>query len=126
MEEQEKRHRGGQPGNRNALKHGFYTDRLAPAQVREFCNIINTEGLDPELAAIRVKLRSCLARDPGNGRVIRKAAKLVAGWYSSKHALDKQDGLALEKFCRVFLEARAIITSPLGKLPPFEKGLPRT
>ena len=99
-----KRKRGGQAGNRNAYKHGFYAGSLSPAEICEFWNIINKEGLEPELAALRVKLRSVLGHDPGNRRVLREASKLIAGWYSSKYRLDKTDSLAVKKFVRGILQ----------------------
>ncbi len=66
-----KRQRGGQPGNQNArinlvpakAGNGFYAS-LSPAEICQFWNIVNTEGLEPEIAALRVKLRSSLERDP--------------------------------------------------------------
>ncbi len=100
-----KRKRGGQAGNRNARKHGFYAGSLSPAEICEFWNIINTEGLEPELAALRVKLCSVLGRDPGNRRVLRESSKLIAGWYSSKYRLDKTNSLAVKKFVRGILQS---------------------
>jgi hypothetical protein len=85
---QEKRKRGGQEGNRNARKHGFYSTALSPAQMQEVQNITNLEGVDSELALIRVKLQSSLQRDPGNRRVIREASRLIVKWYSENYGLD--------------------------------------
>ena len=92
-----KRQRGGQKGNQNARTHGFYAGRLSPAEICQFWNTINTEGIEPEIAALRVKLRSSLERDPGNRRVLREAAKLLARWYSSKYRLDKADSSTMKK-----------------------------
>jgi len=92
-----KRQRGGQKGNQNARKHGFYAGRLSPTEICEFWNTINTEGLEREIAALRIKLRSSLERDPGNRRVLREASKLLARWYSSKYRLDKTDSLTIKK-----------------------------
>ena len=77
-----KRKRSGQNGNRNARKHGFYSDTLSPAETQELWNITNLEGVDPEIALIRVKLQSSLQDDPGNRRVIREASRLLVKWYS--------------------------------------------
>ena len=83
-----KRKRGGQNGNRNARKHGFYSAGLSPAETRELWNIVNLEGVDPEIAFIRVKLQSSLQQDPGNRRVIREASRRVVEWYSEDYGLD--------------------------------------
>jgi hypothetical protein len=86
-----KRKRGGQKGNRNARKHGFYSDTLSPAETQELRNIANLEGVDPEIALIRVKLQSSLEHDPGNRRVIREASRLLVEWYSQSYLLDATD-----------------------------------
>jgi hypothetical protein len=77
-----KRKRGGQKGNRNARKHGFYSGTLSPAETSQLWNITNLEGVDPGIAFIRVKLQSSLQCDPGNRRVIREASRLLVRRYS--------------------------------------------
>jgi len=47
-----KRKRGGQKGNLNARKHGFYSATLSPAETSQLWNITNLEGVDPEIAFI--------------------------------------------------------------------------
>ena len=86
-----KRRRGGQKGNRNACKHGFYSGTLSPAETSQLWNITNLEGVDPEIAFIRVKLQSSLQYDPGNQRVIREASRLLVKWYSANYRLDRTD-----------------------------------
>jgi hypothetical protein len=51
-------------------------------------NITNLEGVDPEIALIRVKLQSSLQHDPANRRVIREASRLIAKWCSENYGLD--------------------------------------
>ena len=86
-----KRKRGGQQGNRNARKHGFFSAALSPAEKQELWHITNVEGADPEIAFIRVKLQSSLQHDPGNRRVIREATRLLVKWYSENYWLDPTD-----------------------------------
>jgi hypothetical protein len=86
-----KRKRGGQKGNLNARKHGFYSGTLSPAETSQLRNITNLEGVDPEVALIRVKLQSSLQYDPGNRRVIREASGLFVKWYSGIYRLDRTD-----------------------------------
>jgi hypothetical protein len=121
---EEKRKRGGQKGNQNARKHGFYASRLTPVEIREFWDLVNTKHLAPEIAAMCIKVRSTLARCPSNVRVLREAAVLISGWCSSKYDLDKKNSLALKKLVRAVLEEYARIASPLVKASPFVKGLP--
>jgi hypothetical protein len=86
-----KRKCGGQKGNRNARKHGFYSGTLTPAETSQLWNITNLEGVDPEIAFIRVKLQSSLHHDPDNRRVIREASRLLVKWYSENYELDATD-----------------------------------
>jgi hypothetical protein len=99
-----KRKRGGQEGNRNACKHGFYSAALGPTETRELWTITSQEGVDPELALIRVKLQSSLERDPGNRRVVREASRLLVKWYSENYGLDSIESNYLKAVVDNFLE----------------------
>jgi hypothetical protein len=101
---QVKRKRGGQKGNRNARKHGFYSGTLSPAETSQLWNITNLEGVDPEIAFIRVKLQSSLQYDPGNRRVIREASRLLVKWYSANYRLDPTDRNYLKTVVENLLE----------------------
>jgi hypothetical protein len=94
-----KRKRGGQTGNQNARKHGFYSLQLSPSEMREYLNLVNS-GLDREVALLRIKLKSLLFRFPDNQRVIMEAAKLLAGSISSSYQLGQADSVRLKKFIR--------------------------
>jgi hypothetical protein len=86
-----RRKRGGQKGNWNARKHGFYsaTSPLPPCSspyeraVRGSYEIL--------LLRVRVKLQSSLQHDPANRRVIREASRLLVKWYSAHYRLDPID-----------------------------------
>ena len=112
-----KRRRGGQEGNKNAVKHGFYTGIPTPVEIGEIWNTVNTEGLEPELALLRLKLFTSLKRDPGNLRVIREASKLLTRWYASKFQLDKTECLAIKKLITGILRGYlGLPSSPAEKL----------
>jgi hypothetical protein len=51
-----RRKRGGQPGNTNALKHGFYTQNFSPAE-RKGLAAANGIVLVDEIALLRVLIR---------------------------------------------------------------------
>jgi len=93
-----KRNRGGQQGNQNARKHGFYSGALTPSELCEFWNITNLNSLDPPIAVLRVKLQSFLRHDPGNRRVLKEATRLLTKWYSAKCNLDEEDTCYLKNF----------------------------
>ena len=105
---QVKRKRGGQKGNRNARKHGFFSGTLSPAETRQMWNITNLEGVDPEIAFIRVKLQSSLQHDPGNRRVIREASRLLVKWYSADYQLDATDRSYLKTVVENLLEIASL------------------
>jgi len=58
---QTKKRRGGQQGNQNARKHGFYSRVLTVEQVGSFWAAVSQEHVDPEVALMRVKLQSLFA-----------------------------------------------------------------
>jgi len=103
-----KRKRGGQKGNRNASKHGFYSGTLSPAETCQLWNITNLEGVDPEIAFIRVKLQSSLQYDPGNRRVITEASRLLVKWYSANYQLDPTDRSYLKSVVESLLEIASL------------------
>jgi len=103
-QKQSKRKRGAQKGNRNACKHGFYSGTLSPAEICQLRNIIDMEGVDPEIALIRVKLQSSLQYDPDNPRVITEASRLLVKWYSENYRLDPTDRNYLRKVIENILE----------------------
>jgi hypothetical protein len=103
-----KRRRGGQKGNLNARKHGFYSGALSRAETSQLWNITNLEGVDPEIALIRVKLESSLQHDPGNLRVIREASRLLVKWYSENYGLDATDSKYLKAVVDSLLETASM------------------
>jgi len=105
---QARRKRGGQKGNRNARKHGFYSGTLSPAETSQLWNITNLEGVDPEIAFIRVKLQSSLQHDPGNLRVIREASRLLVKLYSANYRLDPADRSYLKTVVENLLEIASL------------------
>ena len=56
MSSQGKRRRGGQPGNTNALKHGFYSRRFTAGE-REDLEARLSEGVSDEIVMLRVIVR---------------------------------------------------------------------
>ena len=120
--------RGGQPGNKNAIKHGFYSPSLSPEEISSVWHLVNVKSMDPELAVIRLKLVAALARDPGNHRLIEDAAKVL----TRRHA-GSADAFDRREFRKVVLEAlESSVASDLSSLngiapvEPIETGQART
>ncbi len=85
-----KRKRGGQPGNRNARKHGFYSRRLTEDDIL-YHLAGRAEGLPGPVAIMRGRMTAALRQDPGNHRVIREAARAVIHHYRAKGEADDED-----------------------------------
>jgi len=82
-----KRKRGGQKGNQNARKHGFFSGTLEPSQWDEYWHAVTSERLDPQVAFIRVKLRTVLSQRPRGHRALAQAACLLTKIYASRFGL---------------------------------------
>ena len=61
-----KRGRGGRPGNRDALKHGFHSRVLSREDILALQQADLLERLDSEIAILRLKTNRPLQRDPDN------------------------------------------------------------
>jgi hypothetical protein len=72
------RNRGGQIGNHNRLKHGFYSKAAVEPGPED---ILRPEEYgdetDRNIAVIRMTLRSLLANDPGNHKLISYNVSLL-------------------------------------------------
>ncbi len=64
------RKRGAPKGNQNARKHDFYVKVLDEAEQLDFELASGVEGIDDEIALLRVKIKSILEDEPENIRLI--------------------------------------------------------
>jgi hypothetical protein len=69
--------RGGQPGNQNARKHGFYARKLTGAEKYALRRAADIDGLDQEIALMRVKIQSSINSSSDNLRTITMAAETL-------------------------------------------------
>jgi hypothetical protein len=54
------RKRGGQPGNKNARKHGFYATRLLPSEAKDLAAVKLVDMAD-EIELVRIQIRRLLS-----------------------------------------------------------------
>ncbi len=87
MSEELKFKRGGQPGNQNARKHGFYTAVLDSTQKRRLKQAALVKGLDEEISLLRVKIQSVVEHEPGNTRLILQGVVTLARLLRTSHKL---------------------------------------
>ena len=121
-----KRKRGGQPGNSNARKHGFYSPTLSPAcpercrrkEISLVWNAVNVKSIDPAVGVIRVKLEVALLRDPANRRLLEDAAKLLTLRYAKELKLDEFDRRQFRALILSAIEASLAEQSETGRAQP--------
>lgn len=111
MPAEAKRKRGAPKGNQNARKHGFYSKVLDEAEQLDFELATDVEGIDDEIALLRVKIKSILARDPENVRLIMQAANTLARLVRTRYKISKEDRKGLKEAIANVLRDVAL---PLG------------
>jgi hypothetical protein len=97
MPEGTERKRGAPRGNQNARKHGFYSRVLDESEQLDFALATGVEGIDDEIALLRVKIKSLVAHDPDNIDLIMKAINTLARMLSTKYNLSRKDKKGLKE-----------------------------
>ena len=89
--------RGAPKGNQNARKHGFYSKVLDESEQLDFALATGVEGIDDEIALLRVKIKSLIAHDPDNITLIMQAINTLAKIVSTRYNLSKKDKKGLKE-----------------------------
>ena len=97
MPERTGKRRGAPKGNQNARKHGFYSKVLAESEQLDFALATGVEGIDDEIALLRVKIKSLIAHDPDNITLIMQAINTLARVVSTRYNLSKKDKKGLKE-----------------------------
>jgi hypothetical protein len=105
------RRRGGQPGNQNARKHGFYSRVLSKAEQLEVAEAEGIEGLDGEIAVLRFKLRKLLEKHPDRIDLQMQAAGTLAMLIHTRYKITPEEKKNLKEAITTVLKEVAI---PLG------------
>jgi hypothetical protein len=100
-----KRKRGGQKGNHNAVKHGFYSREFNKAEQFDFNLAAGLEGIDEEITLLRFQIKKAVSGgDVKNLVPLVKAAIALEKLIRTRHKffMEKQHGLkaALENVIR--------------------------
>jgi len=111
MEDKVIKRRGAPKGNQNARKHGFYSKALDEAEQLDLELATGVEGIDDEIALLRVKIKSILARDPDNVKLIMQATNALARLVRVKYNISKKDKKGLKEAIGTVLKDIAL---PLG------------
>ncbi len=105
------RKRGAPKGNQNARKHGFYSKVLDEAEQLDFELATGVEGIDDEIALLRVKIKSILENDPDNIKLIMQATNTLAKLVRTRYNISKEDKKGLKEAIANVLRDVAL---PLG------------
>jgi hypothetical protein len=111
MPEEAKRKHGAPKGKRNAKGYGFYAKVLDEAEKLDFERAAGVEGIDDEIALLRVKIKSILEKDPENIRLIMAATNALAGLVKTRYRITREQRKGLKEAIGNVLREVAV---PLG------------
>jgi hypothetical protein len=111
LKEAVKKKRGAPFGNQNARTHGFYSKSLTASERKHYGETILIEGLDEEIAVLRIKLKSLVRREPDNIALITRAANSLSRLINARNRLAPK-GEGSEK--RAILSVLNEIAIPAG------------
>lgn len=103
--------RGAPKGNQNARKHGFYARVMTEAESLELEEASSIEGLDDEIALIRVKLRHLVEEHPDRIDLHMKAANMIARLIRTRYNISAEEKKSLREAIATVLKEVAL---PLG------------
>ena len=106
-----KRKKGVLKSKQNARKHGFYSKVLDEAEQFDFERATGVEGIDDEIALLRVKIKSILEKDPENIKLIMQATNTLAGLVKTSYNMTKEQRKGLKEAIGNVLREVAL---PLG------------
>jgi hypothetical protein len=92
-------------------KPGFYDRVLDEAERLDFELAAGVEGVDDEIALLRVKIKSLLANDPENIKQLKEATTILANLVKTKYNISKEQKQGLKEAIENVLKDIAI---PLG------------
>lgn len=88
--------RGAPKGNTNALKHGFYSRALSEAESLELEAAAGIEGLDNEIAVLRVKLRHLLEENPDRIDLQLLAMNMLMKLVKARYSITPEENASLK------------------------------
>ena len=103
--------RGAPPGNQNARTHGFYSHALTEAEKLEMEDASQVDGIDQEIALIRIKLRDLVESSPDRIDLQMEAANTIARLIRTRYQISKEQKQSLKEAIQKVLTEVAV---PLG------------
>jgi hypothetical protein len=103
--------RGAPKGNQNARKHGFYSRVLTEAEALDLEEALLVEGIDQEIALLRIKLRELAETHPDRVDLHLEAANTIARLIRTRYQTSKEQKKSLKEAIHKVLTEVAV---PLG------------
>jgi hypothetical protein len=98
-------------GQRKSSPRGFYSQALDEAEKLELEEASHVEGIDEEVALLRVKLRELLAEQPERIDLHFEAANIIARLVRTRYQITKEQKKSLKEAIQKVLTEVAV---PLG------------
>lgn len=108
---EELKKKGAPVGNQYARIHGFYSNVLDEEQQLDYEQATEVEGIDGEIALLRVKIKAVVAKDPENLNLIMQAINTLARLLMTRYNISKGDKQGLKEAIANVLRDVAL---PLG------------
>ena len=103
--------RGAPKGNQNARKHGFYSHALTEAEKVDLEEASLIEGIDQEIAFLRMKLRELAENEPDRIDLHFEAANTIARLIRTRYQVSKEQKQSLKDAITKVLSE---VAAPLG------------
>jgi hypothetical protein len=101
-----RRNQGGQPGNTNARKHGFYADALG-ARARNIlhrASEIPAHEIEREIALLRARIHQLVATEPDNITVLTLALRTLVRMVALNHGLNEEQETGIHQSLRDLIQ----------------------
>jgi len=82
---------GGQVGNQNARKHGFYANYMTRKEARIYAEAARVSGTAAEIALLRCKLAEMLKEDPVDVALLARVVGLINRLELNRQKLNGKD-----------------------------------
>ena len=103
--------RGAPKGNQNARKHGFYSHALTEAETVDLEEAALIEGIDQEIAFLRMKLKELAEHEPDRIDLHLEAANTIARLVRTRYQISGEQKTSLKEAIHKVL---ADVAFPLG------------
>jgi len=110
------RKRGAQPKNRNALKHGFYSEALTPdaRKILKRAERIDSRELQHEIDLMRTAMFRLTEIDPKNVTVLVLTGRLLVKMIAVKYGMSKEQEDGIHDSLRTLLLDLQPAPAPAG------------